>query len=233
MSLDSASFPIFWQIYNETGIRPEWLIPVLYAESGLNPAIPNQAGQPFYGINQASASLIQQFAGTDPQTYLTWPASRQLQTVVLGFMKGLVASYGPLRSGVRVYLANFLPATLPAVKHLTDTVTAAPSAYYNANKGLDAKGKGYISLQDLANFVARAAATQTAKDAIAQAYASVDTGSTNPYGPETDPVYGLDYGFYDKHRPWFIAGAIFLSSAAVAYGLTIDQPPKRNRRKRS
>lgn len=222
MSLDPASYPALWGITAQTGIRPEWLLPVLYAESGFNPAVPNQAGQPFFGINQASTALITQFAGVDPQTYLTWPASQQLQTVVKGYLGGLVASYGPLRSGVRVYQGNFLPATLNTARHLTDVVASAPSAYYTANVGLDPKGKGNITVQDLANFVARAANSQTCKDAIAQAY-SIDASGSNPHGPETDPVYGLDYGFYEKNRPWLIAAAIFTSSAAIAYGLSIDK----------
>jgi hypothetical protein len=229
MALDAASYPALWAITAQTGVRPEWVLPVLYAESGLNPAIPNQAGEPFYGLNQISAAWLKNI-GVTPEDYLTWPASQQLTTVVGPYIANQVKNYGPLRSGVRLYQANFLPATLNTAKHLTDVVTAAPSPYYTHNAGLDPKGKGNITVQDLANFVARAAATQTVKDAIAQAY-SIDASGSNPHGPETDPVYGEDFGFYDKHRPWFIAGAIFLSSAAVAYGLSIDAPRPRKRRR--
>jgi hypothetical protein len=202
---------------------------VLYAESGLNPAIPNQAGEPFYGLNQISKSWLTSI-GVTPDDYLTWPASRQLTTVVGPYIANQVSHYGPLRSGVRLYQANFLPATLNTAKHLTDVVTAAPSPYYTHNAGLDPKGKGNITVQDLANFVARAAASQAVKEALNQAY-SIDASGGNPHGPMEDPVYGEDFGFYEKNRPWLIAGAIFASSAAIAYKLTIDPPSKRKRRK--
>jgi len=215
MALDAASYPALWAIYAKTGIRPEYLLPVLQAESGLNPATPNLAGEPFYGINQASTILISQFAGVTPAVYLTWPASQQLSTVVAGYLGGLVAQYGALNSGTRVYQANFLPATLPAATQLTDIVTAAPSPYYTHNAGLDPQGKGAITLQDLANFVTKA--LPGAQAAIANAYAVAPVG----VGPQQDPIYGTDFGggAVSLWRPVVGAIAILGLAGAIAYSI--------------
>ena len=45
MSLDfPAAADALWALYDATGIRPEWILPVLYSESGFNPAIVNSLG---------------------------------------------------------------------------------------------------------------------------------------------------------------------------------------------
>jgi hypothetical protein len=233
VSLDPASYPELWAINAQTGVRPEWLLPVLQAESGLRPDIPNQAGEPFYGLNQISKGFLDNI-GVTPADYLAWPASRQLSTVVKPYIQNQINHYGPLRSGTRLYQANFLPATLLTARHLTDVVTEAPSPYYTHNAGLDPKGKGNITLQDLANFISRAASTQAVKDAIAQAY-NIDAGiGLNPHGAETDPVYGEDFGIYEKNRPWLIGAVILIVSGAVAYYVTneMDVPAKRSARRR-
>ena len=108
-AVDSAFSNALWNMYAKTGIRPEFLIPVLFSESGLNPAIQNFQGYPYYGINQINGTYLQRL-GIDPSTYLTWSASQQLASVVTPYMQAQIAAFGPLRSGTRVYQANFLPA---------------------------------------------------------------------------------------------------------------------------
>jgi hypothetical protein len=172
MGLDAASLGELWRIYEETGVLPEYLLPVLYFESGFDPSIPNRAGEPFYGLNQASADLISAYAGTDPQTYLTWPASAQLRTVVRGYIKSLVSHYGRIRSGTRLYQANFYPASLESARALDDVIVSAPSRAYDANALLDKDKKGTITVADLARVMTTAASSHAVQSAISATYAA-------------------------------------------------------------
>jgi hypothetical protein len=183
-----ASGAALWALFDAGGPRPEYVLPVLYSESGFDPSVPNHAGYPYYGINQASTSLITAYAGTDPTTYMTWAASEQISTVVSGMFKAIVTSYGPLRSGTRCYQANFLPATLATAHGLGSVLATSPSAIYTANAGFDTAHKGTITVQDLANFVARAATTAAVQQAIAATYALRPA-----LGRPHDPVYGEDF----------------------------------------
>lgn len=209
--LDAASFDALWSIYDQTGVRPEYLLPVLYIESGLDPSIPNRAGYPYYGINQASTSWIAQYAGTDPQTYLTWPASRQLDTVVRGMLGSLVNTYGPLRSGIRVYQANFLPATLSKATALSDVIAARGDPFYGPNAGLDANQDGEITLGDLATVVGRAANAAAVQSAIADAY------QVRPSESLQDPVFGTDFGRVVAPS----AGMVLAVAAATGLGIYV------------
>jgi|SRR5579864_544283 len=188
MGLDAASYGELWRIASETGVLPEYLLPGLYFESGFDPSIPNRAGEPFYGINQASADLISAYAGTDPQTYLTWPASAQLRTVVRGYVKALVNQYGKIRSATRFYQANFYPASLETARGLNDVIVAAPSAAYNANAGLDKDKKGSITVADLARVMTTAASSHAVQSAIAATYAAKGRYSPLDIGV-SGPVY--------------------------------------------
>ncbi len=225
-AVDSAFASALWNpFYAQTGIRPEWIVPVLAAESGLNPGVPNQAGYPYYGLNQVSGSYLQA-RGIDPSDYLTWPASRQLVQVVTPFMASQIAAVGVRpQSGARVYQLNFLPATLPTAPSLTSVLARRPpggcpsgrsSSFYCANAGFDTARKGYIDVQDLADSVARQAAKPYVQSVIASAYAVAPAG----VGSETDPVYGDDFA------PAAIAGGsswgpalALAASALVAIGL--------------
>lgn len=184
--LDAASYAASWSIYDATGLRPEYLWPVLWSESGLDPSIPNRAGAPYYGISQASGSWLAAH-GIGVADYLTWPASRQLLTVVLPMVRSNVAAYGPIRSGTRFYQSNFLPATMPR-RALFAALTWKGSPEYGANAGLDTTRKGVILVADLATFVGRAARQPAVADAIARSYAARPSA-----GPATDPVLGSDY----------------------------------------
>lgn len=190
-----AAFPAaLWSLYDSTGIRPEWVVPVLYSESGLNPAAQNSIG--CVGINQACP-----FSIPTPSDYTSWSASQQMNSVVTPMYKGIVAKYGSIGSGTRAYQANFLPASMPTCTSLTSvlasqngggecwSVSAATSAsIYSANPGFDYQKKGNIQLGDLAHFIAKSAANSYVQQVIASAYA------LRPSETETDPVYGVDFG---------------------------------------
>jgi hypothetical protein len=226
VSLDDASYPALWALYAAGGPRPEYVLPVLWSESQFNPSVINSIG--CTGINQLCRNWLSAI-GMTSQDYAALPASEQIKVGVTPYMLDLVKRYGPLRSGTRVYQGNYLPSTLATARHLTDVIASNPSARYTQNRGFDTRGKGYITVQDLANAISRAAATQQVKDAIAAAY-RIDAG-VNPNGGPHDPTYGEDFGFYEKNRPWLIAAAVLSVSGVVAYYVSTEMhvPTQRKR----
>lgn len=173
MTLDSAAFPALWSISDATGVRPEYLLPVLWGESGLHPEVQNHAGADYWGLNQISGDTLRN-QGIDPHDYLTWSASRQLRTIVGPSIANLVSSRGPIRSGTRLYQANFLPATLKNALNFSDVVCGKNGPFadaYAGNVALDIGNKGAITVGDLAKRVGDAITRSTVDAAIAQAYA--------------------------------------------------------------
>lgn len=207
-----ASSSAFWAIYNATGIRPEFLIPVLSFESGLEPSIPNQAGAPYYGIGQNAGSFITQVTGLSPTDYLTKPASYQLQNVVLPYFHAIVSKYGSLPSGVKVYQAEFMPASLQYAPGLDDVITKAPAIEYTDNVGFDRQRKGYITPRDLAAAVASQVSKPAVQQAIAAAYALAPS-----MGPPQDPVWGNTGPTFTPKVVAAIALGIVGTAAAAAY----------------
>jgi hypothetical protein len=203
-------------------VRPEYLLSVLYSESGLRPDVQNQAGYPYYGIGQDSADILASH-GIDPTDYLTWPASRQLETVVKPYMQGIVDRYGPLNSGTRCYQANFLPATLDTATSLNSVIATQGSDVYAANAGFDTTHQGVITVQDLADFVAKAASTQAVQDAIAKTYA-ISGGSPR------DPVYGTDFGRFGVLQTTALIVAIVSASYLGAKYLAAPRSQRRQLR---
>ncbi len=207
MALDSASFPELWTIFQKTGdIRPEYLLPVLWGESSFSPSAENAD---HYGLNQADGGVPQgqpggpsglRGRGIDPTDYKTWPASRQLHTVVSPFLLGLIHSFGPIRSGTRLYQANFVPASLPIATSFEDVVVGKggrryggqEGSFYDSNLILDIgtssdpvgrdglHHKGSITVGDLAARVAAMAAVPQVAHAIDLAYKMKPPGVTAP-----------------------------------------------------
>lgn len=188
MSLDfPAAGYALWSIYDAGGPRPEYVIPSLSEESGLNPSLPNSQGYPYYGLNQVSGNFLAAH-GVDPQDYLTWPASKQLSQIVKPYILSQVASYGPIRSATRMEQANFLPATLETATGLDSIVSRKGDPYYGPNATLDTNHSGAITVQDLANVMAKQAAKSSVQNAIQKTY------SLRPNETPRDPVYGDDFG---------------------------------------
>jgi hypothetical protein len=240
-----AAASALWGITAATGIKPEWLLPILSHESGFNPAVPNQAGAPYYGIGQNGTADIATYAGVTPDVYLTWTASQQLSTVVKGYLSAAVHSYGPLRSGVRVYQAEYLPATLPIAKKLTDTIASAsddPHGFYRANAGLDTNHDGAITLGDLASIVTAEARKQTVQQAIRDTYAARDTATVTSSSPTdiNEIVYGDDFSVLQQNpflKSLLIGAGIVAVGGGVIYAIETHKLdrfilPKRNRRRR-
>jgi len=199
-----ASGQALWALFDAGGPRPEYVLPVLWAESGFNPSVQNDAGAANYGVNQASPALISTYAATDPTTYMSWPASQQIATVVSGMLVSLVKTYGPLRSGVRVEQANFLPATLGTARSLSSILTRFGDAAYAGNHDLDTANKGTITVSDLATFIAKGASGANVQAAIARTY------ELRPAERPRDPVLGEDFRASNLGMLGAAAGFAFL-----------------------
>ena len=218
MALDQpASSDALWGIYNATGIRPEWLLPVLYFESGFNPGASNG---PYVGLNQISSDQLSAW-GIDAGSYASWSASQQLENVVKRYFVGIQNTYGPLRSATRIEQANFLPVTLKTATSLSSTLTSAPSPYYESNQVFDRTHKGFITVQDLADAMTKAAGSRAVQSAISAAYAG------KLFDSPTDPVYGYDFGGRINNLEAIGIGVALVGLAgALAYASTV---PKRRR----
>lgn len=210
MALDSASFPALWALHDAGGPRPEYVLPVLFAESRFNPGIINSIG--CAGVNQACSALLGSL-GVTAQEYAAWPASEQIQKAVTPYM----LANSPLNSGTRVYQANFLPATLKTKKALSSILATSPSAVYAANAGFDTHHTGVIRIADLANSVAHAAAQPAVKAAIESAYA------LRPGWFPRNPVYGTDY--LQTWQKVLIASGILFGSGCIAYYIAEGELP--------
>lgn len=208
-----ASGYALWTLSDLGGPRPEYLLPVLYYESGFDPSIQNRQGYAYFGLNQISGGWLTKL-GIEPSDYLTWSASQQLARVVTPYFLNQVKLYGRLDSGTRVYQAEFLPASLAIARDLS-SILAKPqslpcpppptSDVYCANAVFDYTHSGVIRVSDLAHAVETRAVLPAVQSAIAQTYA------LRPGESPRDPVYGTDFNRF----PW---GAIAAGVAIVAVG---------------
>jgi hypothetical protein len=222
MALDFPAFgAALWAMYDATGVRPEYILPVLYLESGFNPAAVNSIG--CTGINQLCQNI--------PSGYAGWSASQQLSGVVNGMFRSIVSTYGALNSAARVYQANLLPASLPLVKTLDGVIAAKGSSatiggltqgsIYSSNAGLDANKDGLLTLGDLASKMREMLSKPAVQTAIAQAYLSRPSET-----PVADPALGTDFGAGtgNKVLPTLVALGLAATGAAVAYGIYTGKP---------
>lgn len=189
MALDWPAFgTALWKVSDQTGIRPEWQLPVIALETigTFDPAIESPGG--CVGLNQLCASAYSNYVSVPVSQYRTWTASQQLGGPILNYWADAVKAYGPIRSSAKLMVAQLGHALLPKAQTPDSVILASPSLEYNRNASFDPKGKGYITVRDLANAMAYRARTPEVRDAIARAYAM--RPRERPY----DPVYGLDFG---------------------------------------
>lgn len=205
MQLAASALPALWGIYDATGIRPEWLLPTLWIESGFDPSIPNAQGAPYYGIGQSSAGTITAAGASSPAEFLTWSAGDQLARAVGPFLAGVVSRYGDLRSGVRVYQANYLPGTLPTIRKLWQVVAWRGSPWYDYNQTLDVLRDGAITLSDIAWKVAEASRRPEVLAATLAVYMQ------RPAETPTNPVFGADY----TDPKWWVLAPVLVGAYAA------------------
>lgn len=186
VALADAALSVLWTLYDATGIRPEYVLPLLYLESGFNPALQNAAGAPYYGIAQDYGPYLTR-NGVAPADYVKMTADEQLSAIVVPRLEGMVKAYGALRSATRVYQANFLPSTLKTAPALWCVVAWRGTPAYAGNAVLDVTRDGAISVSDLAWWMAYELAQPEVRAAVARAYV------LRPSLKPTEAVYGGDF----------------------------------------
>lgn len=207
VALSDDGLAALWSLYDASGIRPEYMIPMLYLESGFDPTLANRAGAPYYGIAQTMGAHLTAL-GTTPAAFMAMSQGDQIRLAVSPYFKRAVASYGPLRSATRVYLANYLPARLATARSLSQIVEPGGTVYYKGNEVLDPLHHHAIALSDLALLMARAVKQPEAKAAIARAYALRPAAA-----PPREAVYGDD--FVDPFA--ILTGVVLAALAAGAF----------------
>lgn len=198
-----ATAEALWALFDAGGPRPEYILPVLWSESGFDPSRPNDQGYPYYGVGQTSGTRLAD-AGVDPQDFLTWPASQQIARFVAPMFRDIARQYGRIASGARAYQANFLPKTLATSHGLDSVISRFGDHYYGPNHGLDWQNKGTITVRDLAHFIEKAARDPHVQSAIANTY-DVRPGERPPH----EPVLGEDFG----------GGGLGMFAAAASFAL--------------
>jgi hypothetical protein len=206
VALPDDALEELWALYDASGVRPEWVLPMLYLESGFDPSIPNAAGSQNYGIAQDFGPYLTRH-GIAPADYLKMTAAEQLHAIVVPRLTELSKRWGPLRSATRVYQGNYLPATLKTAPGLASVVAWRGSPEYTANALLDVTKDGAITVSDLAWWMRHEAAEPEAKAAILRAY------ELRPKETPSNVVYGQDFA-----SPVTVSLA-FAVVAAAAYQL--------------
>jgi hypothetical protein len=157
MPLDAAFPAALWTLAQSCATRPEVLLLVWWAESGLDPASKNQIG--CIGLNQSCPRPYGPgFPTSDPETYRRWPASQQLTWVGPQLEAACALHGGPFESAARYWQANILPKSLETAHAPDDTIAARAGPYaaaYRSNRGLDFTGDGRITLNDMGDVMAR------------------------------------------------------------------------------
>lgn len=171
MALDWPAFgEALWLVNDQLGIRPEWQLPVIYLETArtFDPSIMNPGG--CVGISQFCPSTYPRYVHVPVDQYRRWTASAQLSGPVLAYWRDAL-THGPIDSAARLMLAQLGHGLLSAAPNMNSVVFAAPSAEYQQNKGFDQANKGYFTVQDLADVLAKQTNAPAVQDALARVYA--------------------------------------------------------------
>jgi hypothetical protein len=213
MALDPLFWPALWRLAIAADTRPELLLTVWFAESGLDPSAQNSLG--CIGLNQTCPSSIggPGFPGA-PEGYRAAPASQQVAWIAPQVLAQARLNGGGFRSAARAYQANFLPATLTSAVAPDDVIAAEAGPYaaaYRANKLFDVSGDGRITLADLGDYLEQLVVSRgldvdlgaPLETAIAAAYAPQNLPPNAPWttpdlvlheGQQLPPV-GIPVGF--------------------------------------
>src|SRR6218665_81548 len=131
------------QIAGRLGIKPDWLMIVMYAESKLNHLASN-SGSTAVGLIQFLNKTLANL-GTNREAILSMTNVQQLDYVEKYFVS--LGVKGKMTDVYQVCLAVFLPKYM----YSSDSTIIAYSgtATYNANKGMDIDKNGQLSVGDV------------------------------------------------------------------------------------
>ncbi|OHB73601.1 MAG: hypothetical protein A2V70_01255 [Planctomycetes bacterium RBG_13_63_9] len=129
------------------GVEPNWLLAVMQAESGINPAALNDAS--------GATGLIQFMPATAKLLKTTASKLRKMaDSKQLEYVKSFYAPWAhKLTSAGDLYLATFWPAAVATPDSYAIAVDGDP--VYRANKGLDVNNDGTLTAGDVRAFINR------------------------------------------------------------------------------
>lgn len=133
------------EISRMLAVPPEWMMAVMYAESGFDPGILNHKGS-------GATGLIQFMPGTALELNVSierlkrMTAVQQLEYVYL-YMQNVRERYGEYQSLTDFYLAILYPKARG--QDYCYTLYASPSQSYKQNSGLDEDKDGRVTVSDI------------------------------------------------------------------------------------
>ncbi len=129
------------------GVEPNWLLAVMQAESGINPAAVNDAS--------GATGLIQFMPATAKLLKTTTGKLRRMaDSKQLEYVKAFYAPWAhKLTTPGDLYLATFWPAAVATPDSSVIALDGDP--VYRANKGLDVNNDGTLTAGDVRAFIAR------------------------------------------------------------------------------
>ena len=126
-------------------IPPEWLMAVIYAESGFDAGVYNHKGSGAVGLIQFMPSTALDL-NTSSEKISRMNHLEQLD-YVYQYLQRIKESHGPYNSLVDVYLGILYPKALN--QDPCYTLFSKPSRAYTQNSGLDENRDGRISVSDI------------------------------------------------------------------------------------
>jgi len=126
-------------------IAPEWLMAVMYAESGFDPAVMNRQGS-------GAVGLIQFMPATAGELKVSPSRLRQMSPLaqldyVHAYFEQVRRRYGPYQDLTDLYLAVLYPKARG--QDFCYTLYARPSQAYRQNAGLDENRDGRVTITDI------------------------------------------------------------------------------------
>lgn len=112
-NLGANFYPKLVQISSELGMRPEDIIAIMASESGINPAIPNQAGATAIGLIQFTPGTLKGLGyKKDWKEFGNVSAEEQLDYVKRFIKSQESLNGGPFKSAAHFYVGTFWPVAL-------------------------------------------------------------------------------------------------------------------------
>lgn len=140
-------------------INPDWLMALMWSESGLNPYVRNKAGGSAVGLIQWTSSTAQQI-GTSTAQLLTMSNVEQLEWVERYLLYAMsISKTNKIADYDDLYLLVFYPAAVGK----SDS-WFFPGNVYQQNAGMDMNGDGRISIADFKVFIRKKIPAQSLKN---------------------------------------------------------------------
>ncbi|MEM9723362.1 MAG: transglycosylase SLT domain-containing protein [Bacteroidota bacterium] len=139
------------QVAERLGVPPEWLMAVMYAESGFDVGVYNHKGSGAVGLIQFMPSTARDLNVSSEQ--LSRMGHSEQLDYVYTYLQRVKDQHGPYKSLVDLYLGILYPKALS--QDPCYTLFSKPSRAYSQNSGLDENRDGRISVSDIDRRMAR------------------------------------------------------------------------------